>query len=553
LRKRTVSTKAALKLLDDANTAIHYNREILQTALDHVRQGIAVFDKDLQLICWNRQFGEILDLPHGLTRIGVTLDEILRHNAEHGALAGEEMERAVAMRIAKYTSDAEPFLERFAERALVVEVRANHMPDGGIVTTFTDITPSVQAAEALERANLTLEGRVRERTKELTRLNVELGRAKAEAEEANVSKTRFVAAASHDILQPLNAARLYVTSLIERQHGRADAQLVRNVDASLEAVEEIFGALLDISRLDTGTMKPEIVDFRIDELLQRLDVEFAPLAREKGLELAFVPCSLAVKSDPRLLRRLLQNLVSNAIKYTPEGRVLVGCRRRGKALRIDIYDTGLGIPQSKKRAVFKEFHRLDQGARVARGVGLGLSIVERIGRVLDHPVDMESTVRRGSRFSVAVPLAPAAPPGEAPRLPAQADTSTLSGTVVLCIDNEPAIVDGMEVLLGGWGCRVLKAHDLASALRAIEESRAQPNGLLVDYHLDGGNGIAAIAELRRRAGYRFPAIVITADRSPHVRDEARAADAHLLYKPVKPASLRALVTQWRVQRIAAAE
>ncbi len=217
LRKRTVSTKAALKLLDDANAAIHYNREILQTALDHVRQGIAVFDKELALVCWNRQFGEIFDLPHELTRVGIALDDILRHIAEHGERHARNVDAFIAERIARYTSEAEPFLERFAERGLVIEVRANRMPDGGLVTTFTDITPSVKAAEALERANATLERRVRERTGELTRLNAELERAKAEADEANVSKTRFVAAASHDILQPLNAARLYVTSLIERQ------------------------------------------------------------------------------------------------------------------------------------------------------------------------------------------------------------------------------------------------------------------------------------------------------------------------------------------------
>ena len=216
LRKRTVSTKAALKLLDDANAAIHYNREILQTALDHVRQGIAVFDKELTLVCWNRQFGEIFDLPHELTRVGIALDDILRHIAEHGERNARNVDEFIAERIAKYTSEAEPFLERFAERGLVIEVRANRMPDGGLVTTFTDITPSVKAAEALERANATLERRVRERTGELTRLNAELERAKAEADDANVSKTRFVAAASHDILQPLNAARLYVTSLIER-------------------------------------------------------------------------------------------------------------------------------------------------------------------------------------------------------------------------------------------------------------------------------------------------------------------------------------------------
>ncbi len=551
LRQRTVSTKAALKLLDDANAAIHYNREVLQTALDHVRQGIAVFDKELALVCWNRQFGEVFDLPHGLTRIGIALDEILRHIAQQGARDAKDLDRQVAERVVKYTSEAEPFLERFPERELVIEVRTSRMPDGGLVMTFTDITPSVQAAEALERANATLERRVRERTGELTRLNAELERAKAEADDANVSKTRFIAAASHDILQPLNAARLYVTSLIERQRGREDADLVRNVDASLEAVEEIFAALLDISRLDTGAMKPELADFRIDELLQRLEVEFAPLAREKRLDLVFAPCSVTVRSDRALLRRLLQNLVSNAIKYTPAGRVLVGCRRCGSRLRIDVYDTGIGIPQGKRRAVFKEFHRLDQGARVARGVGLGLSIVERIARVLDCEVALKSTVGRGSRFSVEVPRARAALAAVTAPIAPKVAAGRLAGTVILCIDNEPAILDGMETLLGGWGCRVLKAADLASALAVLDASDSELDGLLVDYHLDGGNGVGAIGELRRRFQRDLPAILITADRTARVREEARAAGVHVLNKPIKPASLRALITQWRVQRVAA--
>ena len=553
LRKRTLSTKAALKLLDDANAAIHYNREILQTALDHVRQGIAVFDKNLHLVCWNRQFGEILALPPQLTRVGTGLDHILRFHAEHSISDRDAADALVRERLGRYVASSEPFLERFAERDLIMEVRANPMPDGGIVTTFTDITPSVKAAEELERANESLERRVRERTEELTRLNTELGRAKGEAEQANISKTRFLAAASHDILQPLNAARLYVTSLVERQGGGNDAQLVGNIDASLDAVEEIFGALLDISRLDTGAMKPEIVGFRIDELLRQLEVEFMPLAQEKGLKLKFVPCSLAVHSDRRLLRRLLQNLVSNAIKYTPDGRVLVGCRRRRGRLRIDVYDTGLGIPVSKKRAIFQEFHRLDQGAKVARGLGLGLSIVERIARVLNHKIAINSALGRGSQFSVEVPLSAAIPASQHQRVAREIDRVQLSGVTVLCIDNDLAILDGMETLLGGWGCRVFKAPDLAAAITVIAEAKVSPDGLLVDYHLDDGNGIAAIAELRRRFCADLTAILITADRSPHVREEARANSIQLLNKPIKPAALRALLTQWRMQRVAAAE
>jgi Na+/proline symporter/signal transduction histidine kinase len=553
LRKRTVSTKAALKLLDDANAAIHYNREILQTALDHVRQGIAVFDKDLHLVCWNRQFGEILALPPQLTRVGTALDHILRFHAERSSSDKETADVLVRERLARYVSNSEPFLERFADRDLVMEVRANPMPDGGIVTTFTDITPSVKAAEELERANESLERRVQERTEELTRLNTELGRAKGEAEQANISKTRFLAAASHDILQPLNAARLYVTSLVERQRGGSDVQLITNIDASLDAVEDIFGTLLDISRLDTGAMRPEIVGFRIDELLRQLEVEFTPLAQEKGLNLKFVPCSLAVHSDRRLLRRLLQNLVSNAIKYTPNGRVLVGCRRHGEGLRIDVFDTGLGIPASKKQAIFQEFHRLEQGAKAARGLGLGLSIVERIARVLDYKITVNSSIGRGSQFCVEVPLSAAIPPRQQPRVAREVDRVQLSGITVLCIDNELAILDGMETLLAGWGCRVLKAADLEAAITVVAEARITPDGLLVDYHLDRGNGIAAITELRRRFGADVTAILITADRSPRVREDARANGIQLLNKPIKPAALRALLTQWRMQRLAAAE
>jgi CheY-like chemotaxis protein len=384
------------------------------------------------------------------------------------------------------------------------------------------------------------------------RLNAELGRAKGEAEQANISKTRFLAAASHDILQPLNAARLYVTSLVERQRLGEDAQLVGNIDASLDAVEEILGALLDISRLDTGAMRPEIGIFRIDELLRALEVEFQPLAEDKGLQLVFMPCSLAVKSDRRLLRRLLQNLASNAIKYTPKGRVLVGCRRHGDRLRIDVYDTGLGIPRSKQQVIFQEFHRLDQGARVARGLGLGLSIVERIARVLDHRIAVASTVGHGSQFSVEVPLSAAIPARAPMRDSAEVDRGQLAGLCVLCIDNEPTILDGMEMLLGGWGCRVVKAADLASAVAALAESTRAPDALLIDYHLGEENGIEAIAQLRRRfAG--ATAILITADRGAAVREAARAQRIQLLNKPVRPAALRALLAQCRVHRVAAAE
>ena len=234
------------------------------------------------------------------------------------------------------------------------------------------MTQTVQAEEALEAANEMLERRVDERTAELQRLNAELERAKNEADAANLSKTRFLAAASHDILQPLNAARLYASSLTEgvSQIGAEEREdLARNVDVSLEAVEEIIGALLDISRLDAGATRPEISDVAVADLMRMLEIEFAALARAKGLDLVFVPTTLAIRTDRRLMRRLMQNLISNALKYTLSGRVLVGCRRVPGAARIEVWDTGLGIPPEHERAVFAEFRRLDQGARVARGLG----------------------------------------------------------------------------------------------------------------------------------------------------------------------------------------
>lgn len=553
LRKRAVSREAALRLLDEANAAIHYNRELLQTALEHVRQGIAVFDRDLRLICWNRRFGEVLDVLPEHVHVGTRLHDILGAMAERAGLSGAGRENFVRERVPHYALSNMPYLERFAERGMVIEVRANRMPDGGIVTMFTDITESVQAAEALERANETLERRVRERTEELTRLNAELGSAKAKADEANLSKTRFLAAAGHDILQPLNAARLYVTSLRERQQEGEDRRLVDNVDASLEAVEEILNALLDISRLDAGAMKPEISTVRVGDLLQQLEREFAPLAREKGLALTVVPSTLAVRSDRRLLRRLLQNLISNALKYTKSGRVLVGCRHGGGRVQIGVFDTGVGIPASERQAIFREFHRLEEGARVARGLGLGLSIVERIARVLDHPIGVHSAFGRGSHFWVDMPRARRAANAAAPPPQQPIEAGQFAGTKVLCIDNEPAILGGMATLLQGWGCTALGAADLAEAEALLAAHGWAPSVLLVDYHLDKGNGIQAIRALRRRYGDALPAILVTADRSPRVREEARMLRIKVLDKPMKPATLRAMLARWAIRSAVAAE
>jgi CheY-like chemotaxis protein/two-component sensor histidine kinase len=394
---------------------------------------------------------------------------------------------------------------------------------------------------------------VRERTEELTRLNSELARAKGEADEANLSKTRFLAAAGHDLLQPLNAARLYVTSLVERQIGGEDARLVGNIDGSLEQIEQLLGALLDISRLDAGALKPSLTSFRVSDVLRTLRVEFAPIARARGLELTIVLSSQPIHSDKTMLVRLLQNLISNAIKYTPQGKVLIGCRRRGNSLQIDVYDTGIGIPVGKRKEIFKEFHRLDQGARIARGLGLGLSIVQRMARVLNHDLALDSNRSRGSHFSVTVPTTEIVTHASTIANVISASRTPMQGALIVVIENEPAILDGMRTLVTGWGADVLALADAASAMQAIDRDGRTPTGFVVDYHLDRGHGIAAIGDLREKYGTDIPAILITADRSPKVREAARAAQINMLNKPVKPASLRAIIGQWCKQRLVAAE
>jgi CheY-like chemotaxis protein/two-component sensor histidine kinase len=385
----------------------------------------------------------------------------------------------------------------------------------------------------------------------LTRLNEELTRAKKQADEASASKTQFLAAASHDILQPLNAARLYATTLVERERGSEASTLAGNIDASLEAVEDILTTLLDISRLDSGALRPQWSTVRLDDVFTQLAREFKPSAREKGLELRFVPTSLSVRSDRGLLRRLLQNLVSNAIKYTPSGRVLVGVRRRGQTVRLEVWDTGLGIPASQHRSVFREFRRLAEGARTAHGHGLGLSIVERIAKALGIAISLDSEPGRGSVFRVALPITrPQAQRAvRAPHSSAR-PSRALTGLEVLAVDNEPAILDGMSALLGGWGCKVAAAGSLGAALALIERG-LRPQVVVADFHLDDGDGLSGIARVRSELGQAIPALIITADASPALREAAAANGVALLNKPLKPAALRALLSRLHAGRIAA--
>ena len=545
LRRGNVSGQSALRLLDDASEALQYNRDLLQSALDQVRHGLGVFDRDMRLICWNRQYRELLNLPEDLVAVGAPLEHILRERAVRGDFGPGAVEDHVRDRFMRLAVTRETYLDHLQPMGRILEIRTAPMPQGGIVTTYLDITDQVAASEALARANETLERRVAERTAELVRVNEALS-------EAHLAKARFLAAASHDLLQPLNAARLYASSLIERALPEEPLRLAHNVDTSLEAVEEILGALLDISRLDAGKLEAEMRSVALGELMSQLALAFEPVARAKGLQLRVVPTHTLVHSDPRLLRRVLQNLLSNAIKYTPRGKVVFGVRRRGDRVEIQVCDSGPGIETSQQVLVFKEFHRLAETAAQERGLGLGLSIVERIGRVLEAPIRLRSTPGKGSLFAISLPRAsgPAIRrrPSDVPL--AVGDIRDLS---VLCIDNESDVLDGMRALLDGWGCHSVMATSTERALARLAEMEVPPSVVLADYHLDAGTGVEAVKAISAAVGRDLPAVIITADRTQEVQREIRQLGLVLLRKPLKAAQLRAILSRISLQLRVAAE
>jgi len=541
-------SRDTFRLLDDATEALQHNRDLLQIALDQMEQGITVFDQDFRLTCWNRQYRRLFDLPDEMGQVGVSLYQILGHLAQRGDI---QPDARVAV-LDRMSTFGVPWQLELKTSGRVIELRSNPMPGGGIVATYADITQRVEADHALKSANESLEQRVARRTAELTRVNEELAQAQMFAEEANLGKTRFLAAAGHDILQPLNAARLYCSSLIEKAGKGPTGDAAANIESSLESVETILGAVLDISRLDAGAMKPAETVFRLDGLLRQIGTDLQPPAAEKQLELTIVPSSLAVRTDRNLFRRLIQNLVSNAVKYTRTGRILVGVRRRGDLAEIQVFDTGIGIPVDKLSSIFGEFTRLEEGAREAQGLGLGLSIVDRIARVLRLELQVDSGRGRGTRFSVILPVTEAeerAPATEATMVPLPG--AALTGMRVLCIDNDRRILEGMRLLLEGWGCEVL-VHSGSQSLTDGDMIGA-PDIILADYHLDGETGLDLIGQMRERFGEDVPAVLVTADRSSDVRQAAERLDVAVVNKPLKPAVLRALITRIRRMTPAAAE
>ena len=367
--------------------------------------------------------------------------------------------------------------------------------------------------------------------------------ARAQAEAANRSKTQFFAAANHDLRQPLHALGLMAAALSERSRDPGVTGLVSGINASVEALEELFNELLDMSKLDAGAVRPELRDFPVSRVLDRLRLELAPEAAEKGLRLRAMRTRAWVRSDPVLVERILRNLISNAIRYTARGGVLAGVRRRGTALALEVWDSGVGIPESERERIFEEFYQLGNHGRSSRkGLGLGLAIIQRLCTLLGYRVRVDSRPGRGSVFRFEVPAAEPAPEtSQARPRPARAN-GALGGRLVVVIDDEPAIVEGMRSLLATWGAEVIGSSDGDDVMPELERLGRLPDLLIVDYRLAGERlGTDVIADLRIALDPEIPAIVVTGSSTPDLADRVRARGDDLLAKPVLPADLRAMI------------
>ncbi|MBJ6370437.1 hybrid sensor histidine kinase/response regulator [Sedimentitalea arenosa] len=509
---------------------------LIRATLEHLKQGVCIFDRMGRLVGWNQRVGELLSIPVGRFNIGSSFHTIFdRFRNEFEFVGDTTAETIEDWASGMDRSGALSFeIEHLSKRTLAVFMQ--EMPDNGFVISFTDISAERAAIRAISEANETLERRVMERT-------LDLEDALAEAERANASKSRFVAAASHDLLQPLSAAKLYVASLEGDGLAKQPREIISKAANALQSVENILTALLDISKLDSGRANVHVSTVSVDLLLSQLRDELGPTARAKGLDLRVLRTGVDVLSDATYLRRILQNLLSNAIRYTDNGRVLVGARRLKSAVRIEVWDTGPGIPEPEQEQIFGEFQRLNATASAADGMGLGLAIVERACALLKHPLHLRSEVGRGTVFSVTVPLA-TRDSGNAPSRDTvrRGPQNRLLHKIVMLIENDDELRNALTLTMEQWGVDVLPCTDQEEAERLIDDIDVVPDAIIADHQLaDGKLGVNAIAALAAIHG-DIPACVISADRSAQLVQLCAGLGLPLIHKPIEPDALRGFLS-----------
>lgn len=518
-----------MAMFDEASRRLSFSGELLQIAIENIDQGVAVVDAGMNLVAWNSRYQALFDLPEELVSVGTPIAQLIRFNLERGDTPEDEIEQQVKRRLDHMRAGREHRIESEQHDGRIMRIVGSPAPGGGYVTSYTDITADRRAEQALEE-------KVAERTEQLSEANHAL-------EQATRSKTRFLAAASHDLIQPLNAARLFASALGEEVEGQAHLErLVKDLDGSIASADRLIRALLDISKLDSGGIEPKLEPVSLGQVFEEVAREFAVQAEAKGLTLKLVDTSAWTLTDRALLTSVLRNLVSNAVRYTQSGGVLMGVHRAGDRVLLCVHDTGRGIASEDLGRIFDEFQRGSSTDR--EGLGLGLAIVRRITRLLDLHVETVSELGRGSRFALHMPVLHWRSSRRA--TPPKASVRPLANASVLAVDNDPAALAASTALLGKWGLDVVCAGSLAEARTVSPQA---PDIVMMDFRLDGEErGDQVYAQLCALWGRSPPAILLTAEASEETEAAARAMGANRLLKPSSPAALRALISDCLARR-----
>ncbi|RNF85218.1 PAS-domain containing protein [Montanilutibacter psychrotolerans] len=548
-RRESLHLDTVAAIVGEASADLRFNQRVLEAALQNMSQGISVVDAELRLVAWNRRYAELFGYPEELLRVGQPIAELSMWAMRRLPMQGD-LDAALARRLAFMRAGTPHLSERVLGDGAIIEIRGNPMPGGGFVATFTDVTAFRRAEAGLIEANATLEQRVAART-------IDLEVATRDAERANHAKSRFLAAIGHDLMQPLHAAQLFTDALAQQLGAPLDGakgavrvqprETVAQISGALDSTADLLTGLLDMSRLEAGGLVPQTRELPLAEVLEPLASEFGAIAAARGLRFRFVASRAWTCSDPQLLRRVLQNFLANAVRYTGRGGVLLGVRREGDGLRIEVHDTGPGIAPEQQTLIFEEFRRGEDAP--GQGLGLGLSIADRIAQLLHAPLRLRSRPGHGTVFSVRVARAmprPAMTAVDAAHTIAM-PRGGLAGLRVLAVDNDDQALRALAELLRRWGCEVATARDEDGAQAAMV---ATPAALwLFDFHLDRGDtGVDLAARLAARFGDR-PTLVLSADRSEPVRRAVHEAGLSLLAKPMKPLALKSVLDRLSSARL----
>ena len=572
---------------DNSSQQLEFSRTVLQSAIENVSEGISVIDSELKLVAWNKQYLDIFNYPEDFIYIGCPVSQLIHFNISQQGYFVQDIEKQVEKRIQFIKNGSRHNSEYKLKNGKNIHIEGNPIPGGGFVMIFSDITKYRQTERVLKEENTDLESRVRFRTaeleaanRELAQANYELAQAQAKAEQAHMKKSQYLKACSHDLLQPLSAARLFSSAVtLSSKVSQEEREQIKQIDNSLEIANSLLLDLNEIARIESGNISPNISPVAVKELFNMLTSEFNALTDEYQVEFHCKSSKLYIASDITLLARIVQNFISNAFRYahtshqTKKSKVLLGCRRQGNELSIQVFDNGPGIPTDKQHQVFEQFTQLNNTSFIGpKGLGLGLNIAQSLANILHHKLHLTSQEGHGCLFSINVPIASAPTQKE---LVMPTASMSLQGVGVLCIDNEQAILDGMSELLNAWQCRVFTAIDVQQAKKVYAKHEDEIDILLVDYQLvesqvddliadntamhsqssHGGlrseiNGISLIKQLRSMSQYSLPAILITATTDEDLVVRAKQNNIAYLRKIIKPIALRSLMSSLLTKELA---